>query len=136
MSLIRDLHHINIRTPDLARTKALFMDVLGLTEGWRPGTSGRPGAWLYAGARPIVHVTEVDEPPARSQGGSLDHIAFEITDYEVVLSRIERAGLEFRTFGSPETPRRQILVEDASGATVELQWVNPRASLTGPDARP
>jgi catechol 2,3-dioxygenase-like lactoylglutathione lyase family enzyme len=33
MSLVRALDHINIRTADLASTKSMFIDVLGLTEG-------------------------------------------------------------------------------------------------------
>ena len=126
MSMISDLHHINIRTADLAATKAFFMDTLGLTEGWRPQTlSGRPGAWLYAGDKPIVHLSTADEPTAESRGAALDHVAFSIDDYEAVLARVEGCGLPFETFGTEGGPRRQIIVRDPSGAMVELHWRNP-----------
>ena len=67
MPLITGLDHINIRTADLAGTKAFFMDVLGLSEGWRPAFPF-PGAWLYAGEKDVVHLVTIETPLAASAG--------------------------------------------------------------------
>lgn len=124
MSLIRALDHVNIRTVDLAATKALFIDVLGLSEGWRP-TFPFPGAWLYAGDKDIVHLIEVGEPLAASDGSSLDHFALDIADYDEALRRIEATGLKFWATTAPGTSVRQIFVRDTNGVTIELNWKGP-----------
>lgn len=85
---ITGLDHINIRTAELAKTCAFFMEVLGLTEGWRPDFSFA-GAWLYAGGRDVVHLVEVGRPAAASRGSALDHFAFTIDDYEDARRRLD-----------------------------------------------
>jgi len=49
------MNHFTILTDDVPRTVAFYHDLLGLTEGYRPDL-GFPGAWLYAGAQPVLHV--------------------------------------------------------------------------------
>jgi catechol 2,3-dioxygenase-like lactoylglutathione lyase family enzyme len=121
MSLVTALDHINIRTADMASTKRLFIDVLGLAEGWRPPFPF-PGAWLYAGDKDVVHLVEVERAAADSQGSSLDHFAFDISDYEETLRKIAATGLSYREADTPGTSVRQIFVRDPSGVTVELNW--------------
>ena len=127
MQLVSALDHINIRTADLAATKAMFIDVLGLTDGWRPPFPF-PGAWLYAGDKDVVHLVQVDQPAASSEGSALDHFAFEISDYDEALRRVEASGLKFRAIATPGTSVRQIFVRDLNGVTIELNWKggNPR----------
>jgi catechol 2,3-dioxygenase-like lactoylglutathione lyase family enzyme len=124
MSLIRALDHINIRTADLAATKAFFMDVLGLTEGWRPPFPF-PGAWLYAGDAAVVHLVQVDRPAAASEGSSLDHFAFDIADYDEVLKRVCATGLKYLETTVPGSSIRQIFVRDLNGVNIELNWKGP-----------
>lgn len=124
MLLIRALDHVNIRTADLAATKALFIDVLGLSEGWRPPFPF-PGAWLYVGDKDVVHLVQVDQPPAASDGSSLDHFAFDIVDYDAALARVEAAGVRFRATATPGTSVKQIFVRDPNGVTIELNWKGP-----------
>jgi len=125
MSLIRALDHVNIRTADLAATKALFVGVLGLTEGWRPPFPF-PGAWLYAGDKDVVHLIQVDQPAGGSDSSSLDHFAFDIADYDEALARIEATGLSFRASTTPGTSVKQIFVRDPNGVTLELNWKGDR----------
>ena len=125
MSLIRALDHVNIRTADLAATKALFVDVLGLEEGWRPPFPF-PGAWLYAGDKDVVHLVQVDQPAAASDSSSLDHFAFDIADYDAALARVEKTGLRFRATTTPGTSVRQIFVRDPNGVTIELNCKGDR----------
>ena len=125
MPLIQGLDHINIRTADLAATKAFMVDVLGLAEGWRPPFPF-PGAWLYAGDKDVVHLVQVDRPAADSAGSSLDHFAFDIADYDDALARVEKTGLQFRTLTTPGTTVKQIFVRDPNGVTIELNWKGDR----------
>jgi catechol 2,3-dioxygenase-like lactoylglutathione lyase family enzyme len=125
MPLVSGLDHVNIRTADLAATKRLFVDVLGLSEGWRPPFPF-PGAWLYAGDKDVVHLVEVGAPAAASDGSALDHFAFDIADYDEVLKRVEATGLQFRATATPGTSVRQIFVRDPNGVTVELNWKGER----------
>jgi catechol 2,3-dioxygenase-like lactoylglutathione lyase family enzyme len=125
MALINGLDHINIRTADLAGTKAFLMDVLGLAEGWRPPFPF-PGAWLYAGDKDVVHLVEVAEKGADSAGSSLDHFAFDISDYDDALARVEKTGFKFRTTATPGTTVKQIFVRDPNGVTIELNWKGER----------
>lgn len=119
MALVRGLDHINIRTADLAATRRLFVEVLGLSEGWRPPFPF-PGAWLYAGHKDVVHLVEVAQAAGSLDASSLDHFAFDISDYDEALQRIEATGLNFRATATPGTSVRQIFVRDPNGVTIEL----------------
>ncbi|MBL8773446.1 MAG: VOC family protein [Phenylobacterium sp.] len=125
MPLINGLDHVNIRTADLAATRAFLVDVLGLVEGWRPPFPF-PGAWLYAGDKDVVHLVEVDAPAAESAGSSLDHFAFDISDYDDAFARVQRSGRKFRAVETPGTTVRQIFVRDPTGVTIELNWKGER----------
>jgi catechol 2,3-dioxygenase-like lactoylglutathione lyase family enzyme len=125
MSLINGLDHINIRTADLAATKRFFIDVLGLSEGWRPDF-GFPGAWLYAGDKDVVHLVEVATPAAASAGSALDHFAFDISDYDEALRRVKQTGFSFREIAAPGTSVRQIFVDEGNGVRVELNCKGDR----------
>ena len=124
MSLIRALDHINIRTADLAGTKAFFVGVLGLSNGWRPAFPFQ-GAWLYAGDNAGVHIVEVPEPAASSEGSALDHFAFDVTDYDEALRRVRGTGLKFFETAVPGSSIRQIFVRDLNGVSIELNWKGP-----------
>ena len=97
------------------------MGVLGLEEGWRPPFPF-PGAWLYAGEKDVVHLVAVPEAAAASDGSSLDHFAFDISDYDEAQRRIEATGLKFRATTTPGTSVKQIFVRDSNGVTIELNW--------------
>jgi catechol 2,3-dioxygenase-like lactoylglutathione lyase family enzyme len=123
---ILDLDHINIRTTDLARTRAFFIEVLGLTEGWRPDFPFA-GAWLYAGGRDVVHLVEVAKPAAASRGSALDHFAFAIDDYEDAVRKLDAAGLAYEPAEAPGGGIRQLFVTDLNGVTIELNCRTPPA---------
>ena len=57
------LDHINIRTTDLAGTRAFFTGILGLKVGWRLDFPFG-GAWLYAGDKDVIMDFAADGKPA------------------------------------------------------------------------
>ncbi|HXA40169.1 MAG TPA: VOC family protein [Phenylobacterium sp.] len=121
---ILGLDHVNIRTTDLARTRAFFTEVLGLTVGWRPDFSFG-GAWLYAGGRDVVHLVEVTRAGGASKGSSLDHFAFAIDDYDDARHRLEAAGIAYEAGASPNGGIRQVFVTELNGVTFELNCREP-----------
>ena len=119
MSLVLSLDHVNIRTADLAATRAFFTDVLGLEEGARPPFPF-PGAWLYADGKDVVHLIEIAAPLGPSAASSLDHFAFAISDYDDARRRVVETGLRFYELGVPGGAVRQIFVTDLNGVSIEL----------------
>jgi catechol 2,3-dioxygenase-like lactoylglutathione lyase family enzyme len=116
---ITGLDHVNIRTTELARTRAFFTDVLGLIVGWRPDFSFG-GAWLYAGDKDVVHLVEVSRAGAATRGSSLDHFAFAIDDYEDAQGRLDAAGMAYEPLAAPNGGIRQLFVTELNGVTIEL----------------
>ncbi len=127
---IRGIDHINIGTHRLEETRAFFVDVLGLTVGWRPDF-GFPGAWLYAGDRAVVHLVELAEAKGPSSQAALDHFAFSIDDYDDVVRRLEAAGLRYQSMDVPGAPVRQIFIRDLNGVNIELNYREGRAAKAG-----
>ena len=120
------LDHINIRTTDLAKTQAFFTEILGLTVGWRPEFSFG-GAWLYAGAKDVVHLVEVSRAGVASRGSALDHFAFTIDDYEDAQRKLDAAGLGYEPSVSPNGGIRQMFLTELNGVTIELNCRLPKA---------
>lgn len=114
------LHHVNIRARDLQATIAFYVDAIGLTQGARP-PFGFPGAWLYDGARPAVHLTLVDQEPD-SAYPALDHVAFAYDALDPILERLDKLSLRATPPKTvPGTVIRQCFLKDPNGITVELQ---------------
>lgn len=118
---LRAIDHINIATQDLPATRDFFMTVLGLTEGFRPDFDF-PGHWLYAGDHALVHLVGTSEPVTPSKGCALDHFAFEIADYDVMVNTLEAHGIKYSPIAVPGTPIRQLFLRDPNGVQVELNW--------------
>jgi catechol 2,3-dioxygenase-like lactoylglutathione lyase family enzyme len=121
---ISGLDHINIRTPELERARRFYCDVLGLEDGERPPFPV-PGAWLYAGGRPVVHLVEGD-PPAAEDTGRLDHVAFAASGLKETVAALEAEGIPYRLRQVPRSPVRQVFVTDPDGVTVELNFAEGR----------
>lgn len=127
---VTEMNHFTVLTDDLERTRAFYVGLLGLREGPRPPL-GFPGAWLYVGERPVLHVIAGRAlPPERR--GVLDHMAFSATGVADITSRLETAGIEYDLRRQPETNTWQLFAFDPNGARVELDF---DASEPGPDER-
>jgi len=117
------LDHINIAgpLPLLERCRAFYLEVLGLTDGPRPTFRSR-GFWLYAGERPIVHLSE--RPSATVDRSALDHFALTCEGLDSMLTRLRERGVSFHLDPAREGKRAQIFVEDPAGVSVELNFID------------
>jgi len=84
--------HYNLRAPRalLDELCRFYNEVLGLELGTRPPFSSF-GYWLYAGGRPVLHLSEArpDEQRPAGVASTFDHAAFACSDragFEQVLS--------------------------------------------------
>lgn len=121
---IISLDHVNIRVPaaQLAAVRHFYLDVIGLSEGFRP-PFGRPGHWMYAGTQPVIHLSIEREGEGRPiPGGAVDHIAFACTELEATLSRLDDMGVPYRNAEVPLLQLHQVFVRDPSGNGVELNF--------------
>jgi len=113
------MNHFNVLTDDVEATRRFYIDVVGLTEGDRPPL-GFPGAWLYAGGKPILHVSAAKLPHERA--GVIDHMAFSATDLKGTVAHLKAKGIEHVLRQQVGTRIWQIFCHDPMGAKVELDF--------------
>jgi len=116
---IEGMNHFNVLTDDVDATRKFYCGILGLTEGERPPFKFA-GLWLYAGGRPILHVSAAKLPKDRA--GVIDHIAFSTTDLKGTAARLKEHGIEFSLNRQVGSGIWQIFCHDPMGAKVELDF--------------
>lgn len=132
---IQRLDHVNIRTSDLPGTIRFYTEVLGMTCGPVPGdadTSQR--AWIYSGNNmPVVHVGTQDLRALRGENeapddgdvygsGTVDHVAFECTDREGLVARLEAANVTYHHNYVEAVDLHQLFIRDPNGVILELNF--------------
>jgi catechol 2,3-dioxygenase-like lactoylglutathione lyase family enzyme len=120
-----EMNHFTVLADDLDRTRAFYVDLLGLREGPRPAL-GFPGAWLYAAGRPVLHVIAGRALP-RERQGVLDHMAFTATGLADIVERLRQAAVGYDLRRQPESAIWQLFVNDPNGARVELDFAASEA---------
>ena len=116
---IEGMNHFNVLTDDVEVTRKFYVGILGLTEGARPPLSF-DGLWLYAGGRPILHVSAGRLP--RDRAGVIDHIAFSSTGLAQTAANLERHGIKYSLNRQVGTGIWQVFCHDPMGAKVELDF--------------
>jgi catechol 2,3-dioxygenase-like lactoylglutathione lyase family enzyme len=123
------LDHVNIRTTRLAELVSFYGSVLGLTSGPRP-PFGFPGAWLYAGDRPVVHLVQVaptEAPPAaEAEELRLSHFAFRAEGLEALLERLGAAGVRYQAMALPGADITQVHFADPDGNALHVDVAGER----------
>lgn len=130
---VQSLDHYTIVTADLDRSVAFYTDVLGLTNGDRPDFDF-PGAWIYVGDKPVVHLLGKDgarlmadkgvtgggdEPKGT---GSIHHVAFRAAGIDDYVSRLTAQDIRHTQQNVPGWPLKQVFLQDPDGVTIELNF--------------
>ena len=144
---IGKLDHYSIRTLDIEASRRFYTEVMGFEVGFRPPFDF-PGLWLYNGARHpesygVVHIIGVD--PANPEGlkaylgdrdvstlhgtGTVDHMAFAATGLDEMRARLKRHGVDYRERTVPDLGLHQVVLEDPSQVTIELNYPAEEAAL-------
>jgi catechol 2,3-dioxygenase-like lactoylglutathione lyase family enzyme len=122
---IEGMNHFNVLTNDVEATRRFYVDVLGLEQGYRPPFNF-DGLWLYAGGRPILHISASKVPD--SSAGVIDHIAFSAKDLKATIARLQAGAIEYRLTRQVGTNLWQVFCHDPMGARVELDFDGAEAA--------
>jgi catechol 2,3-dioxygenase-like lactoylglutathione lyase family enzyme len=116
------LDHVNIRTASLEVMRNWYVRVLGMVDGWRPPFSF-PGAWLYSGDTPIVHLVGVERAPGAKEAElRLEHFALQGDDLQALRARLETEDVPYREARVPGTDLLQINVHDPDGNHIHIDF--------------
>lgn len=115
--------HLNLRAvrPELDALRDFYCEVVGLTQGPRPGFRSF-GYWLYAGGQDVLHLSEAgpDERPGSSAGTHFNHVSFRATERAATEARLRARGVPYRVAEVPGTDQGQLFFSDPGGNGVEL----------------
>jgi catechol 2,3-dioxygenase-like lactoylglutathione lyase family enzyme len=124
--VIRRLDHINIRTANLSRLVRFYTDVVGLHEGERPPL-GFAGAWMYAGAQPVLHLVAVEQQPQPEGALRLEHFALSGEGLDAFVARLERAQVSYRRSRQAGTGSVVINLHDPDGNRLHVDFAAAEA---------
>ena len=120
-------NHFNIRAPKpvLEDVKNFYLEVIGLTEGFRPDVPIH-GYWLYLEDLPVLHLMEwnvIAESP-KYEKGYLDHVAFSCDGLEEFINKLKNLEVLYtrRDFNIGGGVFTQLEVTDPVGNGVELNF--------------
>ena len=114
------MNHFTILTDDVPGTVRFYGELLGLVAGPRPDF-GFPGAWLYAGGAPILHLIG-GRPRAELTPGVIDHMAFTAEGLAGTLATLTARGIEHTCARQTGAGTWQVFFFDPNGARVELDF--------------
>ena len=119
---IEGMNHFTVLSSDLEKTKAFYINILGLQEGYRPPMDFT-GAWLYAAGQKhsILHIMAERAMPDTAPG-VIDHMAFSATNLQQAIDTLKRHGLEYKLNRMNELGVWQLFFHDPDGAKVELDF--------------
>ena len=127
------LEHVLVLSENIEAAREFYEQAVGLRAGARPPLAFA-GHWLYSGDTPCLHVADraqyaahaetmglvVDAAAPAGPGGAVDHIAFSAGDYDAVIERLARAGIEPVRNDVPGGGPRQLFFDDPDGLRVEI----------------
>ena len=123
---VTGLEHLLVLTDDIDATRDFWCGSLGLEVGARPPLEF-PGYWLYSDSVPCIHIADRAAYTAHSarigipaSPQPVDHVAFAGEDYDELLARLERRGVEAARNDLPGADIRQLFVEDPNGLKIEI----------------
>ena len=125
------LEHVNVRTDKLEALVTWYRDILGMHSGDRPNFPF-PGAWMYVGDKPYVHLIGVaEEPPA--PGGDdlkLEHFAFSATGLTELINRLKGVDQSYDLRDIQGFGITQVNVFDPDGNHIHVDFpTTERAAL-------
>lgn len=127
---VKNLDHAGLIVADLDKTRAFYVDFLGLAEISRPANFLFGGAWFRAGVGNDIHVilaadttadAGIPEPGRGKTEGLSTHFAFEVEDLDGYIQHANELGIEI--VGGPLNRglgANQMYTQDPDGYIVEL----------------
>ncbi len=120
---INKLDHVNVRTTQLDQMVDWYTTVLGMQSGNRPDFPF-PGAWMYAGDSPVVHLVGINGEPAVGAEAKLklEHFALSATGCKRFIEQLEAAGERYKRGELKDFNIVQINVWDPDGNHIHIDF--------------
>lgn len=118
--MLQKLEHVNVRTSRLDEMTKWYVDVLGMENGDRP-PFGFPGAWLYVGDTPAVHLVEVGEEP-QSVEPKIEHFAFAAAGLKKFLAKLDDQNITYSLATVRDLPIVQVNVHDIDENHIHIDF--------------
>jgi len=119
--MITALDHVNLQTRQLDVMIDWYCKVLGLTHGPRPDFPF-PGAWIYAGDQPIIHLVEKDDAPRGGGALALEHVALRATGLKELLAKLDARGETYKINETEYLPIVLVNVWDPDGNHLHIDF--------------
>ena len=125
---LESMNHFTVLSSNLERTKSFYINILGLTEGYRPPMDSE-GAWLYAQDKnhSVLHIM-AGRPMPEDAPGVIDHMAFSAVGLQSVVDTLKQNNIDYRLNRMPELGIWQLFCFDPDGAKVELDFAADEAA--------
>lgn len=131
MVTLKRLDHVNVRTANLEAMVEWYGRMLGMHPGPRPGFSF-PGAWLYAGEHPIIHLVGREAQPGADESElRLEHFAVSATGLAELVERAKADGERYNVRKVPDFPIVQVNLWDPDGNHIHVDFDAAEAEGTG-----
>jgi len=119
------IDHVNIAAPWelLLEVKEFYCAALELEEGPRPDFGIR-GFWLYGSGNPLIHLIESDNHYPAEKPYYVDHVAYEVEDFDAYIKRLENLGVEHSVNHITDFNVSQVFCKDPCGNGVEANFHN------------
>ena len=119
---VTKLDHVNVHTANLDAMVAWYGRVLGMRAGERPPFPF-PGAWLYCGEEPVVHLVGVDEQPEKpGKLPQLEHFAFSAKGLEEFVGRLQSDKVRYEARKVPRSGSVQVNIWDPDGNHIHVDF--------------
>ncbi len=128
--IVKRLDHINIHTRDMTGTVRFYNALLGLEARTAPEKPPEERQWLYdTGNRAVIHLnlagSDTTIPRDVVPGdptGAIHHVAFECSDLDDMLGRLDSHGVSFQRNEIPSIRLTQLFVTDPNNVLLELNF--------------
>ena len=120
---IGKLDHVNVRTHQLEKMIDWYTRILGMQQGYRPEFPF-PGAWMYAGDTPSVHLVSVDDDSSIGSEAKLklEHFAFTATGAAEFEVKLKQLAEPYRLGGLASESLIQYNVWDPDGNHIHIDF--------------
>ena len=98
MPRITQFHHASLIVQSTARSLEFYVGLLGLKLDQNRPDLGYPGAWLSVGEQQIHLLEQPNPDPLENRpehGGRDRHLAFQITDLEGLIEKLEAHNIPY-----------------------------------------
>jgi len=120
-SPVAGLLHAGLLVSDLARAKAFYESVLGLTLYPNRPELPYPGEWYDLGGGQQLHLMQLANPDAGSvrpeHGGRDRHIALAVANMDALKSRLDEVGVKYTV---SKSGRAALFCRDQDANTLEF----------------